>query len=102
MRTAPAARETLATATIALIGAIDLRLRARDERRQTIDAAIVGHRRLRLRLRLILRLRAVLARLLLVAVIGLLVVALMMIALVAHIGLRLVLLWHETRLLAEA
>src|SRR5690348_10296620 len=112
MRTAAPAREAFATAIIAFkAAAIDLRLRAGDERGQAIDAAIV-RRRLGLRLRRILRLRtavlaittmfavatvftiaAVLARLLLVALIGLLVVA--------HVGL-LLLHRHEAGLLAEA
>ena len=102
MRTAPAARETIAAAIIAFIAAIGLRLRAGDERGQAIDAAIVG--RGRLRLRLILRLRtmfavvAMFARLLITHV-GLALARLL--AVVAHIRL---LLWlrREARLLAEA
>src|SRR5262249_36304416 len=104
-------------AAFAFIGlaAIDLRLRSGDEGGQAIDAAIVRRHRLwlRLRLRRVLRLRtlaavlaisAVLARLLLVTLIGLLVVALMLapatVAIVAHIRLRL--LRNEAGLLAEA
>src|SRR6185437_10543868 len=110
MRTSSAPREALATA-IAFISpaAIDLRLRTGDEGGQAVDAAIVRRHRLRLRLRRILRLRAmlalaaVLARLLLFALKGLLVVALMVApTIVAYVGLRLVLLRHEARLLAEA
>src|SRR5262249_1417605 len=91
-------------------GAVDLRLRSGDERRQAVDAAIVDHR-LGLRLRLILRLRTVLAlaavtlltmftRLLLIALIGLAVAVPLALIVVAHIGLRL--LRDEARLLAEA
>ena len=64
MRPAAAAREAFAAAIAfeAAGAAIDLRLRAGDERRQAIDAASVGNHRLRLRLRrLILRLRTMLA-----------------------------------------
>src|SRR5262245_42941331 len=113
MRPATSAREAIAAA-IALISAIDLRLRSGDERRKAVDAAIVGDHRLRLRLRLILRLRTVLAvaplaavakfaRLLLVALIGLTLARLFaLLATVAHIGLRLLLLRHEAGFLAEA
>ena len=88
------------------LAAIDLRLRAGDEGWQAIDA--VGDLRLgllRLRLRLVLRLwpvlaiAAMLARLLVIALIGLLVAVAL--AVVAHIGLRLLLLRHETGLLSE-
>ncbi len=68
MRPAAAARETLAAIAFeSARGAIDLRLRSGDERRQTVDAAIVRDYRLRLRLRLglELRLRAMFARLML-------------------------------------
>ena len=63
MRPAPPAREALAGATAikTSLAAVDLRLRAGDERRQAVDAAIVGDHRLRLRLRLILRLWTMLA-----------------------------------------
>jgi len=114
VRTAPAAWETLAAAIVALIAAVDLRLRAGDEGGQAIDAAIVSGHRLRLGLRLlwrVLRLRARLAfamfawLLVAIALIGLLVVALMiapaMVAIVAHKGLRLILLRYEAGLLAE-
>ena len=77
MWTAPPSREAFA-ASIALIsarGAVDLRLRSGDERRQAIDAASVRDHRLGLRLRLVLRLRAMFARLLLIALIGRLSVA---------------------------
>src|SRR5689334_1295545 len=106
MRPATTARETFA-ATAALFipagAAIHLRLRAGDEGGQAIDAAIVGNHRLRLGLRLILRLRTVLAfamfARLLVALIGLAVAALFARIVVADIGLRL--LRDEARLLAE-
>ena len=111
MRPATPARETLAATTALFIsarGAIHLRLRAGDEGGQAIDAAIVGNHRLRLRLRLILRLRtvltiaiaisAMLARLLLVTLEGLVVTAITLIV-VADIGLRL--LRDEAWLLAE-
>src|SRR5579871_3637386 len=100
MRTAPAAREAIAATIIAFIAAIDLRLRAGDERGQAIDAAIVGRGRLRLILRLLTMFAvvAMLARLLLVALIGL---ALARRAIVAHIGL-LLRLRHEAGFLAEA
>jgi hypothetical protein len=63
MRPAAPARETLAaTAFFIPAGcAIHLRLRAGDEGGQAIDAAGIGNHRLRLGLRLILRLRAMLA-----------------------------------------
>src|SRR5262249_3468520 len=105
MRPAPAAREAITATAIALIAAVDLRLRAGDEGGQAIDTAIVGGRRRRLRL--VLRLRtmfavvAMFARLLLVALIGLALACLL--AIVAHVGLLLLLrLRHEARLLAEA
>ena len=63
MRPAAAARRK-AFAAIALEGAgaaVDLRLRSGDESRQAIDADVVGDRRLRLGLRLKLRLRTVIA-----------------------------------------
>ena len=116
MLPAPASRIALAAAFEAAGIAVDLRLRAGDEGRQAIDAAIVCNHRLRLRrLRLILRLGPVLAlaavltlaamfaRLLLFALIGLLIVAITAWAVVAvaHIGLRL-LHRNEARLLPEA
>src|SRR5258708_18648823 len=53
VRPAAAARETLAAIAFEPArGAIDLRLRSGDERRQTVDAAIVRDYRLRLALRL--------------------------------------------------
>src|ERR1700694_5079659 len=63
VRPAAPAREALAIALEAARGAIDLRLRSGDERRQAIDADIIRDHRLRLRLwlRLKLRLRAMLA-----------------------------------------
>src|SRR5262249_4309141 len=105
---APARRGRAATAAfIGALTALGLRLRARDGGGQTSSAT--GGLRLRLLLlRLILRLRTVLAlltvaamfaRLLLVALIGLLVAIALVV--VAHIGLRLLLLRHEARLLAE-
>ena len=107
MRPSAPAREAITTAAIALIAAIELRrLRSGDERRQAIDAARVRHHRLGLRL--ILRLRTmlarltVLARLLLIALIGLAALALLIaLIVVAHIGLRLLLLRHKARLLSE-
>jgi hypothetical protein len=111
MRPATPARETLTATTTFFIStgrAVHLRLRAGDEGGQAIDAAAIGNHGLRLWLRLILRLRTVLAiaipfstmlaRLLLVALEGLVVAAIALI-IVAHIGLRL--LRHEARLLAE-
>ena len=75
MRPAAPARETFAAATAfePAGGAIHLRLRSGDEGGQAVDAASVGNHRLRLGLRLILRLRAVLAMMftwLLVALVG--------------------------------
>jgi len=105
-RPAPAPRKAIALGTgfISARAAIDLRLRSGDERRQAIDPAGVCDHRLGLRLRLILRLRAVFAVALLfarrlLALIGL-TVALIARAVVAHIGLRLY--GHETGLLAKA
>src|SRR5262249_13538798 len=107
---APARIALAATAAfIVALAAIDLRLRTRDEGGQSVDT-VCGRRLRLLRLRLVLRLRtvlalmiaiaAMLARLLLVALIGLLVAVALVV--VAHIGLlRLLLLRHEARLLAE-
>jgi len=107
MRPAATARETFAATAAFFIPAgcaVHLRLRAGDEGGQAIDAAIVGNHRLRLGLRLILRLRTVLALAmfarLLVALIGLIVAALLARIVVANIGL-LLLLRDEARLLAE-
>lgn len=107
MRPATPARKTIAaTATLKTsLAAIDLRLRAGDERGQPVDAAIVGDHRLRLRLRLILRLRtmlaiALLARLLLVALVGLAIALMIALAVVPHIGL--LLHRNEAGLLPEA
>ena len=62
MRTAAPARETFTRAPLISAGrGMDLRLRPGDEGRKTIDAAGIGNRRLRLGLRLILRLRTMLA-----------------------------------------
>src|SRR5438876_4921920 len=93
MRTAAPPREAFAAAIalISTLAAVDLRLRSGDERRQTIDAAIVRDHGLRLRLRLILRLRTMFARLLLLALIGRLRVA----------GIGLGLCRHEAGLLPE-
>ena len=106
MRPATPAREaiTVAIAFETALAAIDLRLRAGDERGQPVDAAVIRDHRLRLRLRLILRLRTmlaipVLAGLLLVALIGL-AFALVARAVVAHIGL--LLHRNEAGFLAEA
>src|SRR5438132_13731362 len=105
MRPAAPARETLtATALFVTAGrAIHLRLRAGDEGGQAIDAAGVGNHRLRLGLRLILRLRTVLAFAMMLArllvAVGLAVAALFTRIVVADVGLRL--LWDEARLLAE-
>ena len=84
--------------------AIHLRLRAGDEGGQAIDAAGIGNHRLRLGLRLILRLRTMLALAmmfarLLVALVGLAVAALLARIVVADEGL--LLLRDEARLLAE-
>ena len=107
MGPAPPTREPLATAVTfkSALAAIDLRLRAGDERGQPVDAAIVGDHRLRLRLRLILRLRtmlaiALLARLLLVALVGLAIALMIALAVVPHIGL--LLHRNEAGLLPEA
>src|SRR5689334_21183226 len=107
MRTAPPARETLAAGMplVASGAAVDLRLRAGDEGRQAIDCGII---RLRLLLRRILRLRTMMLALasvfaLAAVLAGLLLVTLMIAsAIVAHIGLRLVLRRHEAGLLAKA
>ena len=83
------------------LAAIELRLRSGDERRQAIDAATIGSRRLGLRL--ILRLRSMFplfARLLRVALIGLAFTRQIARAVVAQIGLRL-LRRHEPRLLPK-
>ena len=111
MRPATPARIALATTSAALKAgaAIDLRLRAGDERGQAIDAAGIRDDRLRLRrLRLILRLRTMFAitamlavatmfaRLLMVTLIGRLVALIV----IADKGL-LLLLRREARLLAE-
>jgi hypothetical protein len=119
MRATPAPRVALAATFEAAAIAVELRLRAGDEGRQAVDAAIIGDHGLRLRrLRLILRLWPVfaltsvltftavlalapmLARLL-VALIGRLVVTLLARAIVAHERLQL-LHRNEARLLAEA
>ena len=77
MRPAATARETFAATTAFKPAgrAVHLRLRAGDEGGQAIDAAGVGNHRLRLGLRLILRLRTMLALAmfarLLVALVGL-------------------------------
>src|SRR5438093_8609585 len=109
MRPAAPARETLAATTLFISAgrAIHLRLRAGDEGGQAIDAAGVGDHRLRLGLRLILRLRTMLALLafammlarLLIALVRLAVAALFTRIVVADVGLRL--LRDEARLLAE-
>src|SRR3954468_9168216 len=106
MRPAAPARETFATAALfkAAGRAIHLRLRAGDEGGQAIDTTGVGDHRLRLGLRLILRLRTMLAfammfARLLVALVGLPVAALLTRIVVADEGLRL--LRDEARLLAE-
>ena len=62
MRPAAPARETFTAAIAFEAGrAVHLRLRSGDEGRQAIDAAGIGNHRLRLGLRLILRLRTMLA-----------------------------------------
>ncbi len=105
MRPAAPARETFAATAlfIATGRAIHLRLRAGDEGGQAIDAAGVGNHRLRLGLRLILRLRTMLAFAMmfarLVALVGLAVATLFARIVVADVGLRL--LRDEARLLAE-
>src|ERR1700759_5306254 len=103
MRTAAAARREAfspipSKPAFVDLAAIDLRLRSGDERRQPVDAAVRDHRLwLGLRVRLILRLRAMIAvvvmfaRLMLLArLVGLplaLMVALLILA--RHVGLRL-------------
>jgi len=108
MRPAAPARIALAAtaAFIIALAAIDLRLRAGDEGGQAVDA--VGDRRLRLRrLRLILRLRTMFAMLTVTAMLARLLVALIRplvavaLVVVAHIGLRRLLLRRKARLLAE-
>ena len=87
--------------------AIDLRLRAGDERRQAIDAGAIGNHRLRLRLRLKLRLRtmiamlAMFARLMLVARLIGLALALVIALVVVARHERLLLRRNEAGLLAE-
>src|SRR5215469_16812855 len=100
-------RVALAAAFVTAGAAVDLRLWTGDERGQPVDAAAsVGDDGLGLRLRLILRLRTMLAltmfaRLLLIALEGLLVVA-RLLALAAVAQIRLGLLHrNEARLLAE-
>ena len=63
VRPAAPARETFAATTAFETAgrAVHLRLRSGDEGRQAIDAAVIGNHRLRLGLRLILRLRTMLA-----------------------------------------
>ena len=106
MRPAATARETFATAALFITAgrAIHLRLRPGDEGGQAIDTARVGNHRLRLGLRLILRLRTMLAfammfARLLVALVGLTLAALFTRIVVADVRLRL--LRDEARLLAE-
>ena len=102
MRATATARKAFALAfpAITVEAAVDLRLRSGDEGGQAIDAAIVRHRRLR---RLILRLVA-LALLAMFARLVLMLtrLILLMVALAGVAGERLLLLRHESRLLAEA
>ena len=106
VRPAAPAREAFAAAIAFETGsAIYLWLRSGDEGGQAIDAAGIGNHRLRLGLRLILRLRTMLAfammlARLLVALVGLAVAALFtLIVVVADVGLRL--LRNKARLLRE-
>lgn len=104
MRATPAAWKAFAfaLAAIALEAAVDLRLRSGDEGGQAIDAATVRRRRLRLLiLRLVaLALLAMFARLVLMLLFARLI--LLMVALAGVAGERLLLVRHESRLLAEA
>src|SRR5438552_3775367 len=111
VRPAAPARETFAAATAfePAGSAVRLRLRPGDEGGQTIDAAGIGNHRLRLGLRLILRLRAMLAlammfaRLLIALVAIGLALARLEVALLIVFARheRLLLLRHEAGLLAE-
>src|SRR5258707_1318376 len=92
MRPAAAARITLAATTaLKARAAIDLRLRSGDEGWQAIDAARVRYHRLRLRwLRLVLRLRAMLAIAVMFArLLGALIGLALALIVVAHERLRL-------------
>ena len=103
MRTATPARKAFSAtpAFVAPLAAIDLRLRAGDERGQAVDA--IGNGRLRLR-RLVLLMRPMVAMIAVFAFAALLtrllLVAIALMAL-AHIRLRLLLLRRETGLLTE-
>lgn len=103
MRATPAARKAFAfaLATTAIEAAVDLRLRSGDEGGQAIDAATVRRRGLRLLiLRLVaLALLAMFARLVLMLLFARLI--LLMVALAGVAGERLLLVRHESRLLAE-
>jgi len=113
VRPAPAPRESLAAATTTALeitlAAGNLRLRSGDERRQTVNAAIVRNHGLRLVLRLKLRLTAMLAmviafafaRLMLFALLIRLLVALMVARIVVALLVVLRLRRDEAGLLAE-
>jgi hypothetical protein len=104
VRPAAPARETFAAATTFEPGrAVHLRLRAGNEGGQAIDAAGIGNHRLRLGLRLILRLRTMLALAMMFARLVGLTLARLEIALLIVVARyeRLLLLRHEARLLAE-
>ena len=77
--------------------AVDLRLRSGDERRQTVDADIIGDHRLRLGLRLKLRLRAMLAMAVVLA--GRMLVARLVGLSIALVVARIVVARHERLLL---
>jgi hypothetical protein len=110
VRPAPTARrETFAAVAFeAALAGVHLRLRSRDERWQTVDAAIVCDHRLRMALRLKLRLLALLAvmlalaRLMLIALLIVLPVTLMVAGIVVSLREWLLLHRNETRLLPEA
>jgi len=109
VRSPTASWETLAATRSleAALPAAHLRLRARDERRQSVDAAIVRDRWLRLVLRLKLPVRAMLAMvvaiagLMLIALLIGLAIALMIAMIVVALLIGLLLHWYKARLLSE-
>ena len=109
MRSPTASWETLAATRSleAALPAAHLRLRARDERRQSVDAAIVRDRWLRLVLRLKLPVRAMLAMvvaiagLMLIALLIGLAVALMVAMIIVALLIGLLLGRYKARLLSE-
>ena len=105
MRTAaPARLESLAFATLVAVrfkAGADLRLRPGDERGQSIDTTIADRNRLRLGLRLILRLRTMVAMLIVARVVLLARLIRLPFALLIARHKRLRLGRSEARLLAE-